>query len=297
MSLLTAVALWVAVAREPELATSLSVPVEFKNMPDDLDFTSNVPDRVHLEVRGQSGRLSRDNLAESGRDAGFVRRALRRSIPTLSTRLQCQSAVRGHLLSRDSSQVTLSFGRLVARDVPIQPNYVKIPDGYQDLRAKSSTRTKSRIRGPEERVKSIEACRYRSGRPERRRQREEFRTHVNVGDPQVRHRIPQRYHREGDARAHPAEGNQIVARTLFGTDGIRGVAGNYPLDQQDRPCRGRRARQMDSPIAHAAARRDRNGHARIRAVACGGSRRRAGTSQSRSGFRGSHHHARRRLSR
>src|SRR5277367_6116218 len=62
LSLLMAVALWVIVAREPQLATSLAVPIEFKNMPADLDFNSAVPDRVRLEVRGQSGRLSRENL-------------------------------------------------------------------------------------------------------------------------------------------------------------------------------------------------------------------------------------------
>ncbi|HEX4593282.1 MAG TPA: hypothetical protein VH157_03355, partial [Bryobacteraceae bacterium] len=65
LSLAIAVALWIAVAREPELATSLSVPVELKNIPDDLDIGSSVPDRVHLEVRGPSGRLSRDNLSDA----------------------------------------------------------------------------------------------------------------------------------------------------------------------------------------------------------------------------------------
>ena len=38
LALLIAVALWIAVAREPELDTSLSVPIEFKNIPDDLDI-------------------------------------------------------------------------------------------------------------------------------------------------------------------------------------------------------------------------------------------------------------------
>src|SRR5260370_17820688 len=63
-SLLIAFALWIAIAREPELATSLSIPIEFKNIPDDLDIGSNVPDRIHVEVRGPSGRLSRENLSD-----------------------------------------------------------------------------------------------------------------------------------------------------------------------------------------------------------------------------------------
>jgi len=63
-SLLIAFALWIVIAREPELATSLSIPIEFNNIPDDLDIGSNVPDRIHVEVRGPSGRLSRDNLSD-----------------------------------------------------------------------------------------------------------------------------------------------------------------------------------------------------------------------------------------
>ncbi len=63
LSLLIAIALWIAVAREPEVATSLSVPVDFRNMRDDLDIDGNLPDRVRLEVRGPSGRLTRDNLS------------------------------------------------------------------------------------------------------------------------------------------------------------------------------------------------------------------------------------------
>ncbi len=63
LSLLIAIGLWMAVAREPEVATSLSVPVDFKNMRDDLDISGNLPDRVRLEVRGPSGRLTRDNLS------------------------------------------------------------------------------------------------------------------------------------------------------------------------------------------------------------------------------------------
>ncbi len=57
LSLLLAVGLWLAIAREPEVATSLSVPVEFKNMREDLDISGNLPDRVFLELRGPSGRL------------------------------------------------------------------------------------------------------------------------------------------------------------------------------------------------------------------------------------------------
>src|SRR5207253_1039930 len=64
-SLVLAATLWFVVAREPSIATSVNVPIQFKNMSDDLDVSSEIPERVRLEVRGPSGRLSRDNLAET----------------------------------------------------------------------------------------------------------------------------------------------------------------------------------------------------------------------------------------
>lgn len=56
-SLLVALLLWFAVASEPELSTFASVPVEFKNLPDELEISSDVVTAVHLELRGPSGEL------------------------------------------------------------------------------------------------------------------------------------------------------------------------------------------------------------------------------------------------
>ena len=83
------------------------------------------------------------------------------------------------------SQITLRFERLMTRDVPVVPLYAKTPEGYH-VRSFSVQPEMVRIRGPEERVKSIEQVATDpvdlSGVVGQR----EFRTHVNVGDPQVR---------------------------------------------------------------------------------------------------------------
>src|SRR5271155_3766687 len=65
LSLALAFVLWAALAREPELATSIPAPLLFQNLPDDLDISSNVPERVHLELRGPSGRLTPQSLAQT----------------------------------------------------------------------------------------------------------------------------------------------------------------------------------------------------------------------------------------
>ena len=188
LSLLMALALWVAIAREPELATSLSVPVEFKNMPDDLDFTSNVPDRVHLEVRGQSGRLSRDNLADVAviLDLSDTRSG-ERTYTITDSNVSLPSGVTFYRAI--PSQVTLSFGRLITRDVSIEPTFVKIPDRYQ-IQEQSVQPDKIRIRGPEERVANVQSVRTDPIDLSGVVSEKEFRTHVNVGDPQVRIEMP-----------------------------------------------------------------------------------------------------------
>jgi YbbR domain-containing protein len=184
LSLLLAVALWMAIAREPAVATSLSVPVQFKNMRDDLDISGNLPDRVILEVRGPSGRLTRDNLS------------------TVAAVLDLSDAqpgehtydIRGRNLNLPSgvafyravpSQLTLRFDQLAVKDEPVQPVFVNQPVSYciasQDL-----SPAKVRIRGSEDRVQAIHQVRTDPMDLSGVAGETVFHTHLNVGDAQVR---------------------------------------------------------------------------------------------------------------
>ena len=184
LSLLIAVALWIAVAREPELATSLSVPVEFKNMPDDLDFSTSVPDRVRLEVRGQSGRLSRDNLA----DVAVVldlsdARVGDRTYTIRDTNINLPSGV--SFARATPSQLTLRFEHVISRDIPVKPLYQHIPQGYRVLDTQVDP-AQVRVRGPEQRVRTLESVSTDPIDLSGVVGEKEVRTHVNVGDPQMR---------------------------------------------------------------------------------------------------------------
>ncbi|HTT60909.1 MAG TPA: CdaR family protein [Bryobacteraceae bacterium] len=57
LSLVAAVLLWISVASEPELATFLSVPVEYKDLSPGVEINSDVVETVYLEVRGPSEAL------------------------------------------------------------------------------------------------------------------------------------------------------------------------------------------------------------------------------------------------
>jgi YbbR domain-containing protein len=57
LSLAVAVVIWALVASEPELSTFASTQVEYKNLPGELEISSNPVSTVLLELRGPSGEL------------------------------------------------------------------------------------------------------------------------------------------------------------------------------------------------------------------------------------------------
>lgn len=57
LSLAIAVVMWGVVANEPELSTFATVGVEYRNLPEDLEISSDPVSTVKLELRGPSGQL------------------------------------------------------------------------------------------------------------------------------------------------------------------------------------------------------------------------------------------------
>lgn len=64
MSIALAALLWLAVAGEQIVERALRIPLEFTNMPAQLEPVGEPPDSVDVRVRGSSGRLSRTATGE-----------------------------------------------------------------------------------------------------------------------------------------------------------------------------------------------------------------------------------------
>jgi len=188
LSLAIAFALWVVVAREPELATVLLAPVQFKNIPDDIDFGTGVPDRINLEVRGPADRLTRAQLADLAvvfdlRDAkpGERTYTVRESNLSLPYGISFYRAI--------PSQLTMRFQQLITRDLAVKPVWVNPAAEYRVESAKVTPPT-IRARGPDDRLKSL---------PELQTDpidltgvvgAKQFRVDVNAGDPRIRLESP-----------------------------------------------------------------------------------------------------------
>ena len=186
LSVLLALVLWIVVAREPELATSISLPLLLRNVPDDLDISSDVLERVHVEVRGPSGRLVPENLSQAAvvLDLAGVQPGERTF--TIYPRNVRQLPIGVAFYRAVPSQVSLRFERLIFRDLPIEPAYLKgPPDGYGVVKY-SFTPSKLRVRGPENRVQKLNHITSDPIDLSGVVSQKGIRVQARVGDPQVR---------------------------------------------------------------------------------------------------------------
>lgn len=184
LSLAIAIALWISIAREPEVATSVSVPVEFKNPPNSLDVEGNLPDRVRIEMRGPSGRLTRDDLSSvavvldlSDAEPGERTYSIRSRDLNLPSGVTFDKAA--------PSQITLRFEPLIEKQEPVRPVYANVPQGYRVAHAQLNPPT-VRIRGSQSRVGPIQEVKTDPINLTGVIGEKTLRTHLHIGDPQVR---------------------------------------------------------------------------------------------------------------
>src|SRR5580700_10224284 len=154
-SLTLAVLLWFAILGEPELVTTHTAPILYKNLPRDLLIGSDALDQVRVELRGPSGKLSPDRLAEMAvlLDLSDVKGPGERTFTLSDADFHLPQGVT--FLRSVPSQLRVRFARLVSRDVPVNVRvYAPPPPDYRIVRQEAVPQV-LRIAGPEGRVNSV----------------------------------------------------------------------------------------------------------------------------------------------
>lgn len=123
VSLLIATGLWLAVSSEPPSETAVNVAIVFRNMPDDLEISSESIPSAQIRVRGPERLVRRlqpsDVHAEidlTGMKPGERMFDLSANQITLPYHLQPVQIV--------PSQIHLAFDRRATRQVPVQPRVI-----------------------------------------------------------------------------------------------------------------------------------------------------------------------------
>ncbi|HVW85607.1 MAG TPA: CdaR family protein [Bryobacteraceae bacterium] len=155
LSLVAAFAIWLNIASEPELATILSAPVEYKNYPKDLEISSDIVEAINVETRGPSGEiraLSQAHLAAVV-DFSSVTAPGERTFTITARELGLPSDVA--LIRTIPEQLRFNFERRATRTLQVEAQFSgTLPHGLTmtgyDIEPPGLT-----IAGPETRVAAV----------------------------------------------------------------------------------------------------------------------------------------------
>src|SRR6266436_6298781 len=189
-SLLVSVLLCFSFARDPEVGTFISVPVEYRGMPDELEVSSDLVGSVSIDLRGPSAKIENFNAAKSAvvLDFSDIHKPGERTFQIDERNTNLPTGMR--LVRAIPAQIRLQFEQRTRQSVPVQVRFSgATPRGYEVARYIAAP-DELTIVGPASHVKKIE---YAVTDPIDLAAvvgESEFRVNAFVGDPHVRFEKP-----------------------------------------------------------------------------------------------------------
>ncbi|MGH9664873.1 MAG: CdaR family protein, partial [Bryobacteraceae bacterium] len=169
---------------------SQSAPIFYTHLPKDLEIGSEVPDRVHLEIRGPARKLTPESLAETSVriDLASIQHPGEQTFTISTTNVHLPDGVT--FLRAVPSQLRLRFDQHASREVPVDVRFAgPPPPGYRVARTEVQPPT-LKIGGPEVRVRGIQLVQTDAIDVGRLFGEAQFHVNTYAADPQVRFESP-----------------------------------------------------------------------------------------------------------
>ena len=158
LALATALVIWALVASEPDLSTFTTVRLEYKNLPDDLEISSEPVTTVVLELHGPSGALR--GLGESIRPSVVLdmsdARTGERTYAIGDGNVKLARGVR--LVRSIPPEVRFQFDVRRVRTVPVEVRFTGEGQNGYEIERRDVQPSEVQIVGPRSRVARIHAA-------------------------------------------------------------------------------------------------------------------------------------------
>jgi len=157
ISIVLAVGLWLAVSRDPVAEVAVDVPIEFHNIPQNLEISSeNVP-RAQIRLRGPERMVHRIQPADVYAEIELA--GIKPGERTFDlTAQQIHQPSELEVVQVVPSQFHLAFDARLTRQVPVQPRVVgNFASGYGIDRVMVDPATIT-ISGPKKHVEAVESA-------------------------------------------------------------------------------------------------------------------------------------------
>ncbi|MGH9545920.1 MAG: CdaR family protein [Terriglobales bacterium] len=157
LSLVLAVGLWLAVTRDPVAEVAVDVPIEFRNIPENLEIDTESVPRAEIRVRGPQRVVRR--LQPADIYVGLELDGMKPGEHTFDlTGQQVHQPRELEVVQVIPSEVHLTFDTRVTRQVPVHPRvFGRFAAGYEIARVETDPPTIT-ISGPRKRVEAAEAA-------------------------------------------------------------------------------------------------------------------------------------------
>lgn len=157
IALISAVLLWSAVSREPVIEVGFNVPIEFHEVPEDLEITTEVVPQAQVRLRGPSRRVRELSAADvhSVIDLGNIRPG-ERTFDLTSSQVRVPFGV--EVVQIIPAHIRLTFDRRGTKVVPVHPRVTgNFPTGFGIASIVPDPKDIVVV-GPERRVAAVEAA-------------------------------------------------------------------------------------------------------------------------------------------
>jgi diadenylate cyclase len=184
VSLLIAVLLWTAIARQPMAEIALNIPIEFVNAPADLEISSETIPQIQVRLRGYSGVLRDMNASQIHATIDLSNaRPGERTYDLPPSRIHAPRDVEVEEVI--PSQFRISFDNRATRTVEVEPRVIgTTAPGYR-LQGITVDPPNITVAGPAHRVNSLQSVNTDPVDASGVIGRATFSTHAYVSDPML----------------------------------------------------------------------------------------------------------------
>lgn len=155
LSLAVAVVLWLAVQGDSDTTTMVAVRMQYRNIPPQMEISSELAETAFLELRGPTARLNAINLnnAAIALDLSAHQRPGERTYSITADTAKLPPGV--SFLRAVPSQARIRLEPRVSKEVRVMAHFADLPDGYV-VSAQDVNPYAVKITGPESHVNSID---------------------------------------------------------------------------------------------------------------------------------------------
>jgi len=189
VSLVLAAMLWMAVANEASSEIGLEVPLEYRNIPPQLEITGDMTNTVQVRLRGSSNVIKEITAKDVSTTIDLGKMVAGEKIVPLSPQ-NVQAPFGAEVIRVNPSSVRFNLERTITKKVPVMPTIVGLPTDSYEAGKITVNPSVVEIEGPESRVNTILSIATVPIRLDRKQTRVEQTVDLDVPDPQIRLQHP-----------------------------------------------------------------------------------------------------------